>query len=77
MQMWVDGSQVMKFTDIIYRTNQHPSMKWNQFVLAPYNAPPGGSPVDQYFWIDNLTVATALPSQGLVAPSPPTNLKVN
>ena len=77
MQMWVDGAQVMNFTDIIYRTNQYPSMKWNQFILAPYNAPPGGSPVDQYFWIDDLTVATAPPAQGLVAPSPPTNLKVN
>lgn len=77
MQMWVDGAQVMNFTDIIYRTNQHPTMKWNQFILAPYNAPPGGSPVDQYFWLDDLTVATAPPTQGLVAPSPPTNLKVN
>jgi hypothetical protein len=78
MQMWIDGSLVASFSDLIYRTNQHPTMKWNQFILAPYNIGGGsGSPVDQYFWIDDLTVATALPSQSLVAPSPPTNLKVN
>jgi len=77
MQMWVDGSQVMNFTDIIYRTNQHPTMKWNQFIMAPYNAPPGGSPADQYFWLDDLTVATSRASQDPIAPSPPANLRVN
>jgi len=75
MQMWVDGSQIVNFTDIIYRTNQRSTMKWNQFILAPYIG--DGSPSDQYFWLDNLVVATTSPSQTILAPSPPTNLRVN
>jgi len=34
-----------------------------------------GSPVDQTFWIDNLTVATSRPTTTL-QPSPPANLQV-
>jgi len=74
MQMWVDETQVMNFTDIVYHTNQYSTMKWNQFILATYIG--DGSPIDQYFWIDGLIVATSRP-QGSAAPAPPTNFKVN
>ncbi len=74
MQMWIDGTQLVNFTDIIYRTNQHSTMQFNQFALSPYIG--DGSPVDQYLWIDNLTVATSRPSQ-VAPPSPPTNVSVN
>lgn len=72
MRMWVDGKQVADFTDLIYRTGQNLTMKWNQFSLGPWIG--DGSPVDQHFWIDDLMVATAPPSaQG--KPMPPKNVQ--
>lgn len=77
-QMWLDGTMVVNYTDLIYRTAQNPTAQWNQFVIAPYMATNlGGSPADQYFWLDDLTVATSRASQDPVAPSPPANLRVN
>jgi hypothetical protein len=49
-------------------------MKFNQFVMAPYMG--NGSPVDQSFWIDDLTVATAPPATVVAAPAPPSNLSL-
>ena len=78
MQGWVDGKQVLNYTDLIYRTNQYPTMQWNQFIVAPYMAPTSGtgSPVDQTFWIDDLTVATSRPTSTTSTPSPPSSLRV-
>lgn len=60
MRMWVDGSQVINHTDVLYRTNQDATKKWHQFVIAPYIG--DGSPITQSFYIDSLTVYDGIPS---------------
>lgn len=72
MKYWFDGSQIMNFTGIVFRTGRHPNMKFNQFVMGPYM---GSSPVDQRFWIDDLTVATGRVVND-ARPAPPQNLRV-
>jgi len=56
---WYDGSQVMNYNNIVLRTGANADMKFNQFVIAPWIG--DGSPVDQTFWIDDLTLATKRP----------------
>lgn len=75
MRYWYDGKLEINYSNVIMRTGKNPTMQFNQFILVPYIG--DGSPANQTFWIDNLTVATTPPTQGLVAPSPPTNVKVN
>jgi hypothetical protein len=43
--------------DIMYRTGAHPTIQFNQFLIAPYIGV--GSPVDQSMFIDNLRLATS------------------
>jgi hypothetical protein len=43
-------------SNVIMRTGAHPTMAFNQFLIAPYIG--DGSPVDQTIWFDRLTVAT-------------------
>jgi hypothetical protein len=43
----------------MFRTGARASLTFAQFVIGPYIG--SGSPVDQYMWVDNLTVATARP----------------
>lgn len=71
IKYWYDGNLIIDHNDVILRTGQHPNMKFNQFIIAPWIG--DGSPVDQTFWIDNLTVATAT-SIPLLPPSAPTNV---
>jgi hypothetical protein len=71
MQYWYDGTLIINDSHVLLRTGQHPTMKFNQFIIAPYIG--DGSPVDQTMWIDNLTVMTSRPDN---RPSPPTNLQV-
>ncbi len=72
MWMKVDGNYVINKTNIVYRTNQHPTIKWRTFVIAPWIG--DGSPQAQTMWMDELTVANAMPASE--APSPPTGLRV-
>ena len=58
-QYWVDGQLVIDAQNVLFRTGAHPTMQFNQFLLAPYIG--DGSPVDQTMWIDDLTVGTARP----------------
>jgi len=74
MQYWLDGNQLMDYHDIVFRTGQHPGMKFNQFIIAPYIG--DGSPVTQTFWVDDLTVATSKPAQSVTIPATPPNLRV-
>lgn len=71
MNYWYDGQRILDFHGVVFRTGQHPNMKFNQFVIAPYLG--DGSVVDQAFWIDNLSIDTAPPNPVLAAPS---NLKI-
>jgi hypothetical protein len=69
-KMWIDGVQTINYTDLIYRTNQHPTMKWNQLVIAPYMLGDGvNSPVTQSFYIDTLTVGTARQAGDTISPT--------
>jgi hypothetical protein len=42
--------------DILFRTGAHPTLQFNQFMIAPYIG--DGSPIDQSMFIDNLKVGT-------------------
>ena len=68
IRYWYDGQIIIDHSDVMLRTGQNASMKFNQFIIAPWIG--DGSPVDQTFWVDNLTVATSRPS-GSVPTSPP------
>lgn len=75
MKMWIDGVNIINYSNIVYRTNQDATKKWSQFVLAPYIG--DGSPIAQTMWIDELTVGTGEPNgEDPTKPSPPTNLRI-
>jgi hypothetical protein len=57
VQYWLDRRLVIDHHDVLLRTAANPSMRFNQFVIAPYIG--DGSPVAQSMWIDELTVASA------------------
>src|SRR4029077_9312706 len=56
MQYWFNGALVIDRQDVLYRTGARPNIQFHQFIVAPYLG--DGSPVDQYMWVDNLTLAT-------------------
>jgi hypothetical protein len=58
-QYWVDGVLVIDRHDLMFRTGAHPTMKFNQLLMAPYIG--DGSPVAQNLWFDDLVVMTAPP----------------
>jgi hypothetical protein len=66
LRYWYDGSLIIDRTNVVLRTGAHPTMKFNQFQMAPYIG--DGSPADQSFWIDDLVVATVRPSSPPVPP---------
>ena len=70
LKYWLDGALIIDQSNVIFRTGANPNLAFNQFVMAPYIG--DGSPVDQKFWIDNLTLATSRVT-GL---APPQNLRV-
>ena len=57
MQYWFNGTLIFDRHDILYRTGAHPTLQFNQFLIAPYIG--DGSPVDQSMFIDNLRLATS------------------
>ncbi|MBK6423506.1 MAG: hypothetical protein IPI92_15225 [Gemmatimonadetes bacterium] len=56
-QYWFDGQLLIDHQNVVFRTAQHPTMKFNQFVIAPYIGT--GSTVAQTMWIDDVVLATA------------------
>ncbi|MDY6878092.1 MAG: hypothetical protein SWK90_18060 [Chloroflexota bacterium] len=60
MRYWYDGQLIIDHDDVVLRTGQHSGMKFDQFMIAPWIG--DGSPVDQTFWVDDLTVATSRPT---------------
>lgn len=57
---WVQDKKTLISSDqILFRTGAFASMKFNQLAMLPYIG--DGSPMEQSFWIDHLTVATARP----------------
>ena len=55
IRVWINGNLAMSHENILFRTGQHPDLKFNQLMIAPYIG--DGSPVEQTFWIDDLVVA--------------------
>jgi hypothetical protein len=74
IRYWYDGQIVINQQNVIIRTGAHPTMQFNQLILSPYIG--DGSPVDQFMWIDNLTVSTSPQVSTTLVPSPPTNLRL-
>ena len=75
VRYWLDGNLIIDQSNVIMRTGANPSLAFNQLVLSPYIG--AGSPIDQTFWIDDLTVATGRIGGGpLVPPVAPENLTV-
>ena len=68
LKYWLDGVLIVDQSSVIFRTGANPGMAFNQFVMAPYIG--DGSPVDQRFWIDDLTVATGKPAGPASLPAP-------
>ncbi len=56
VQYWFDGQLVIDHQGVLLRTGAHPTMAFNQLLVAPYIG--SGSSVGQTMWIDELTVAT-------------------
>ena len=56
LQYWFDSKLIMDYRDVVFRTGQHPDMKINQFLMAPYFGP--GVPHEQWIWIDDLRIYT-------------------
>ena len=56
LQYWFDGELIMDHHDVVFRTGQHPDMRINQFLMAPYFGP--GVPHEQWIWIDDLRIYT-------------------
>jgi hypothetical protein len=54
---WFDGKLVIDRTDVVLRSTDFPTMKFNQFLLTPYFGP-GLLPHAQTLWIDELAVGT-------------------
>jgi hypothetical protein len=55
LRMWVDGTSALSVDSVLLRTGEHPDLRFNQILIAPYIG--DGSPVAQTMWIDELTVA--------------------
>jgi hypothetical protein len=59
-QYWVDGVLVIDRHKLMFRTGAHPTMQFNQVLMAPYIG--DGSPIAQTLWFDDMVVMTAPPS---------------
>ena len=57
VRYWLNGNLLIEHTNILFRTGANPTLRFNQFLIAPYIG--DGSPVDQYMWVDDLVLATA------------------
>jgi len=62
VKYWYDGELIIDQENVMLRTGENPGMRYNQFMIAPWIG--DGSPVDQTFWVDNLTVADSRPIPG-------------
>lgn len=60
MGVWVDGIQTAYVQTVIFRTGQHPDMKINQIIIAPFIGPPGSPVTDQSVYFDNLTLKSEI-----------------
>lgn len=66
-QCWVNGVLVLNYTNVLFRTNQRPNMKFNQLLWQPYIG--DGSPAAQSIAYDDIKVYTYRPSTPPLVPS--------
>jgi hypothetical protein len=66
IRYWYDGQLLISSDSILFRTGAHPDMKFNQLFYGPYIGV--GSPVDQTWWVDDLSVADGILNTGLHSP---------
>ncbi len=59
IRYWYDGQLLISSDSILMRTGMHPNMKFNQLFYGPYIGV--GSPIDQTWWVDDLTIADGIP----------------
>ena len=76
--MWYkyDGTKILGYNNVVFRTGQNPTQKWNQLDLCPWIG--DGSPVDQTVWIDDLTLLSSDPGASGAGDTPntPTGVQV-
>ncbi len=58
IRYWYDGQLLISSDNILFRTGAHPDMLFDQLFYGPYIGV--GSPVDQTWWVDDLTLADGL-----------------
>lgn len=58
IRLRMDGQTVISSDRVLFRTNQHADMVFNQFLMLPYIG--DGSPVAQNFHVDPLKVGTGV-----------------
>jgi hypothetical protein len=58
IRYWYDGQLLISSDSILFRTGVHPDMKFDQLLYGPYIGV--GSPVDQTWWVDDLTIADGI-----------------
>ncbi|MEP7196271.1 MAG: T9SS type A sorting domain-containing protein [Saprospiraceae bacterium] len=63
IRYWYDHKLLIHSDSILMRTATHPNMKFNQLFYGPYIGV--GSPIDQTWWVDDLTLMDGLPTTGL------------
>ena len=60
IRYWYDGQLLITSDSILFRTGEHPDMLFDQLFYGPYIGV--GSPVDQTWWVDDLTIADGIPT---------------
>ncbi len=60
IRYWYDGELLITSDNILFRTASHPNMKFNQLIYAPHIGV--GSPINQIFWVDDLTISDGIPA---------------
>jgi hypothetical protein len=58
IRYWYDGQLLISSDSILMRTAAHPDMMFDQLFYGPYIGV--GSPVDQTWWVDDLTLADGI-----------------
>ena len=68
IRYWYDGQLLISSDSILFRTAEHPDIKFNQLFYGPYIGV--GSPVDQTWWVDDLTLADGIITSGIYRHDP-------
>ena len=55
VRFWVDGTPILAYDDVEYRTGAQPALAWGQLALAPFVN--NDATVAETLWLDELTIA--------------------